>query len=188
MGLGIIIGQRTSFTSSIKIWPQITRIALLLLYVAFSASIVIVLIQLSDVMMKFFIETLGGKDLLNINFGVLSGEENYIRFVGCRDLNIRVQEGAHTELLMLRITNATYYIMGIMMILRKVVLWFLLFVSPFLALLLPFMFIKNVGWIWIGVFFQWLFYGPLFALFLGGLTTIWRTGIPFIFDFSRVST
>ncbi|OGK08328.1 hypothetical protein A2767_07460 [Candidatus Roizmanbacteria bacterium RIFCSPHIGHO2_01_FULL_35_10] len=63
----------------------------------------------------------------------------------------------------------------------------MLFVSPFLALLLPFVFIRNVGWIWIGVFFQWLFYGPLFALFLGGLTAVWRSGIPFIFDFSRVT-
>jgi len=188
MGIGMIVGQRAQFTTGIKIWPQIVKLFVLLLYVSISSTLVIGLIQLSDVLMKFFIETLGGRDLLNINFGVVSGEENYIRFVGCRDLNIRVQEAAKTELLMLRITNATYYIMGIMMILRKVVLWFLLFVSPFLALLLPFMFIKNVGWIWIGVFFQWLFYGPLFALFLGGLTTIWRTGIPFIFDFSRVST
>jgi len=186
MGFGIIIGQRTNFSSTIKIWPQITRLMLLLLYVTISSSLVIVLIQLSDVMMKFFIERLGGKDLLNINFGVVSGEENYLRFVGCRDLNIRVQEAAQTELMMLRITNITYYVMGVMLILRKVLLWFMLFVSPFLALLLPFVFIRNVGWIWIGVFFQWIFYGPLFALFLGGLTTVWRSGIPFIFDFSRV--
>jgi len=187
MGLGIVIGQRTNFSSTVKIWPQIMRLALLMIYVAFSSTVVIVLIQLSDVMMKFFVETLGGKDLLNINFGVLSGEENYVRFVGCRDLNLRVQEGAQTQMVMLKITNLTYYVMGIMLILRKVLLWFLLFVSPFLALLLPFVFIRNVGWIWIGVFFQWLFYGPLFALFLGGLTTVWRFGIPFIFDFSRVS-
>lgn len=187
MGLGIIVGQRMNFSSAVKIWPQITKLAMLLLYVAFSSSIVIVLIQLSDVMMKFFIERLGGRDLLNINFGVLSGEENYIRFVGCRDLNIRVQEAAQTELMMLKLTNITYYVMGVMLLLRKILLWFLLFVSPFLALLLPFVFIRNVGWIWIGVFFQWLFYGPLFALFLGGLTAVWRSGIPFIFDFSRVT-
>jgi len=50
---------------------------------------------------------------------------------------------------------------------------------------MPFVFIRNIGWIWIGVFFQWLFYGPLFALFLGGLAKIWQSGIPFAFDFSR---
>lgn len=188
MGLGLMIGQRAHFTSSIKVWPQIIRLLLLLIYVAISSSIVIILIQLSDVLMKFFIETLGGKDLLNINFGAVSREENYINFVGCRDLNIRVQEAVGAELTMLRLTNITYYLMGVMLILRKVLLWFLLFVSPFLALLLPFVFIRNVGWIWIGVFFQWLFYGPLFSLFLGGLTTVWRSGIPFIFDFSRVQS
>ncbi len=37
-------------------------------------------------------------------------------------------------------------------------------------------------------FFQWVFYGPLFALFLGALATIWKTGIPFVFDFSRTGT
>lgn len=42
--------------------------------------------------------------------------------------------------------------------------------------------------IWIGVFFQWVFYGPLLALFLGGLATIWKAGIPYVFDFSRIGT
>jgi hypothetical protein len=78
--------------------------------------------------------------------------------------------------------------MGGMLLLRTVILWFLLFVSPFLAILLSFSLIKNVGMIWIGVFFQWVFYGPLLALFLGGMASIWKYGIPFVFDFSRVNT
>ena len=78
--------------------------------------------------------------------------------------------------------------MGGMLLLRKIILWFLLFVSPFLAILLSFAFIKNVGMIWIGVFFQWVFYGPLLALFLGGTAAIWKYGIPFVFDFSRAGT
>jgi len=78
--------------------------------------------------------------------------------------------------------------MGGMLLLRKIVLWFLIFVSPFLAILLSFSLIKNTGMIWIGVFFQWVFYGPLLALFLGGLASVWKYGIPFVFDFSRVNT
>ena len=77
-----------------------------------------------------------------------------------------------------------------MLIIRKVVLWFLLLVAPFLAILAPFVCIRNTGWIWIGVFFQWIFYGPLMALFLGGLANIWNAKsvhIPYIFDFSRVN-
>ena len=188
MGLGMIINQRSNFSSQIKVWPSIMKILLILLYITFSASLVITIIQLSDILMKFFIENLGGKDLFNIYFASVSQEKNYLDFVGCRDLNIRVQEAYKAEMIILKLTNVSYYVMGGMLILRKVLLWFLLFVSPFLAILMPFIFIRNIGWIWIGVFFQWLFYGPLFALFLGALATIWKTGIPFIFDFSRVNT
>ena len=188
LGLGIIIGQRTNFETGIKLWPAITKILLAIFYIAFSATIVITVIQLSEMMMKFFIENLGGKDLFNIYFSGISQEKNYVDFVGCRDLNIRVQEAAKTEIFMLKLTNWSYYFMGGMLLLRKIILWFLLFVSPFLAILLSFTLIKNVGMIWVGVFFQWVFYGPLLALFLGGMASIWKYGIPFVFDFSRTGT
>lgn len=188
LGLGIIIGQKTNFETGIKLWPAITKILLAIFYIAFSATIVISIIQLSEIMMKFFIENLGGKDLFNIYFSGISTEQNYVNFVGCRDLNIRVQEAAKTEMLMLKLTNWSYYFMGGMLLLREIILWFLLFVSPFLAILLSFSIVKNVGMIWVGVFFQWVFYGPLLALFLGGLASIWKDGIPFVFDFSRVNT
>lgn len=208
MGVGLIVGQRLRFETKVKVWPTIMKIVSILIYIAFSASIIILLIQLSEILMKFFLETLGGKDFFNIYFSTDpneqinqqggtgagpvgaaatgSSESNYIGFVGCRDLNIRVQESVQAELFLFKATNITYYVMGIMLLLRKILLWFLLFVSPFAAILIPFAFIRNVAWIWLGVFFQWLFYGPLFALFLGAIATIWKSGIPFLFDFSRV--
>ena len=190
-GIGYIISQRTNYDFKIRIWPTIIKIGTMLLYVAFSASIVFFLIQFSEVLMKFSYENLGGQKLFNIYFAAddnLLGrtEASYTTFVGCRDLNIRVQEGVQAEIFMLKLTNVSYYVMGSMLLLRKILLWFLLFVSPFLALLMPFIFIRNTGWIWIGVFFQWLFYGPLLTLFLGGMAKIWEYGIPFSFDFSRV--
>lgn len=188
-GLGLMLGQRSDFQLKIHIWPILSKIAFGLLYIVFSYALVIFLIQISEILMKFFIETLGGDKLFNIYFtGSVSQESSYVNFVGCRDLNYRVQEAVNSEIMMLKLTNVTYYVMGTMLILRKILLWFLLFVAPFLALLMPFVFIRNIGWIWIGVFFQWLFYGPLFALFLGGLATIWRRGIPFPFDFSRANS
>jgi len=186
LGLGIIISRKTNFQTSIQVWPALKKIALSLLYIAFSASIVLLLIQISEILMKFFIESLGGRDLFNIYFSDNSREKNYLGWIGCRDINIRVQESIQAERFLLNLTNVTYYVMGTMILLRKILLWFLLFVSPFLAILMPFVLIKNIGWIWIGVFFQWLFYGPLFALFLGALSKIWKAGIPFTFDFSRV--
>lgn len=188
IGLGIIIGQRANFASKIPIWPSIFKLLTLLLYITFSFSIVVTIISMSDILMKFFIENLGGKDLFNLYYSNVNKEQSYIDFVACRDLNYSVQEGIDAEMFILKITNITYYVMGSMILLRKIILWFLIFVSPFLAILLPFVFIRNVGWIWIGVFFQWVFYGPLLALFLGATATIWKYGIPFNFDFSRVRT
>jgi hypothetical protein len=189
MSLGFIVAQRANFQLNIKVWPFFSKLAISFLYIFFSWLIVISLIQIADWVMKLFIDNLGGNNLFNVYFNSASGssEQNYTSFVGCRDLNIRVQEGADTEILLFKITNITYYIMGIMLILRKILLWFLLFVSPFLAILFPFVFIRNIGWVWIGVFFQWLCYGPLFALFLGALNQMWKVGIPFTFNFSRVN-
>ena len=186
-GLLLILNHRFNFYQKIEVWPQVFKLLLVLLFITFSASIVLTLIQLSDVLMKFFIETLGGKDIFNIYFSSTFDEKNY-QAIFCKDLNYKVQESIKTEMFILNLTNITYYILGIMIILRKIILWFLIFVSPFLALLLPFIFIRNIGWIWIGVFFQWLFYGPLLGIFLYALKVLWKNGIPFPFDFSRTGT
>ncbi|MCX6730617.1 MAG: hypothetical protein NTZ55_02110 [Candidatus Roizmanbacteria bacterium] len=188
-GLGYIVGQRSDFQLKMQIWPIIYKIGAGLLYIVFSYAIIMTFIQLSEVIMNFFIKSLGGDRLFNIYFaGKESKEASYATFVGCRDLNYKVQEAIKAEMYLMKVTNVTYYAMGIMMLLRKILLWFLLFAAPFLALLMPFVFIRNVGWIWIGTFAQWVFYGPLFALFLGALTKIWQSGIPFPFDFSRTSS
>lgn len=191
-GIGYIVSQRTNYDFKVRIWPTIIKIAVMLLYIVFSSAIILALIQFSEILMNLSFERLGGKELFNIYFDngsteTLRGatEASYKNFVGCRDLNIRVKEAVDSEMFMLKLTNVSYYVMGIMLLLRKILLWFLLFVSPFLALLMPFVLIRNTGWIWIGVFFQWLFYGPLLTLFLGAMAKIWKVGIPFGFDFSR---
>lgn len=190
MGIWITIAHRLRYRiiGEFGVWESISKIAMSLLFISLSASIVLVLIQLSEILMKFFIDALGGKDLFNVYFGSSSKEAGYIGFIGCRDLNIRVNESIETQVFLLRLTNITYYIMGVMLILRKILLWFLLFVSPFLPILLNFPLIRNTGKIWIGVFFQWLMYGPLFALFLGATGAIWKYGIPFPFDFSKINS
>lgn len=193
-GIGIIVAQRTNFQLNLKLFPTLIRIGLMLLFIALSGLIVWILIEGAELLMAFFIDSLGGRQLFNIYFtqsgATLGGsEKNYTEFIGCRDLNIRVQEAVNAQLFLFDLTNITYYIMGIMIILRNILLWFLMFVAPFLAILMPFVFIRNIGWIWIGVFFQWLFYGPLLALFLGGMNVFWQydTGLPFNFDFSRTN-
>ena len=185
-GFSYILLKRRAMT--IDLPPIIIKIAAVLLWAAFSYVLVLGLIQISEIMMRFFIETVGGQNLFNIIFSGVSKETNYIDFIGYRDISFCSQESGKTAMFLINMTNLTYNVMAILLILRNIILWFLLVLSPFLAILMPFVFIRNIGWIWIGVFFQWLFYGPLFALFLSGITKIWVKGIPYGFDFGRVNT
>ena len=183
----------------------IVKLAVILIYATFSYVLVLGLIQFGEVLMRFFIEKVGGCNLFNVKFITGAGtercvwpgdpgfqqvimdmEKNYTDFVGYRNTNVMNLDMVNTSVFVIRLTNLTYNVMAALLILRHVILWFMLILAPFLALLVPFIFIRNIGWIWIGVFFQWLFYGPLMALFVAGLTRIWQAGIPYQFDFSRV--
>ncbi|MBI4129755.1 hypothetical protein HY468_00395, partial [Candidatus Roizmanbacteria bacterium] len=165
------------------------------------------LIEGSGFLTRFFIEQVGGCDLFNIKFSgsgskciwptnpdyqtaVIAMEKNYTDFRGFTFVmgNQANLESINTSTFIIRITSFTYNILSAVLLLRYIILWFFLIVSPFLALLLPFMFIRNTGWVWIGEFFRWLFYGPLVALFIAGTARIWKAGIPFTFDFSRINT
>ena len=188
-GFSYILLRRRASMSTIT--PIIFKIAFVLLFATLSYVILLGLIQFSEIGMRFFIEQVGGRDLFNVIFsgGPNQGrdpfESNYYNFIGFREISPANQEMVQTSLFLIRFTTFTYYIMSIMLILRTIILWFLLVLSPFLVVLVPFVFIRNTGLIWIGVFFQWLFYGPLVAIFLGAITKIWVKGIPFPFDFSR---
>lgn len=184
-GISYILLKRRAM--SIDIPPILFKVGGVLLFATFSYILILGLIQGGEIMMRFFIEKVGGQNLFNVIFAGVNQEKNYISFIGYRDVSFCAQESVGTSLFLIKLTSFTYNAMAIMMILRKVILWFLLILSPFLALLMPFVFIRNTGWIWIGVFFQWLFYGPLVALFLSSLAKIWVAGIPFVFDFSRVN-
>lgn len=212
-GIGFIVAKRQGSIGPIfsgvsppffgfQIPSFILKVAVLLFYVTFSYVFVLGLMEFAQILMNFSIRTLGGCNLFNIRFGgggskcifpgdsqylpmVKEMEKNYIEFIGYRDFNAANQEMANTSIFFIRLTSLTYNAMSIMVILRDVILWFLLIISPFLALLMPFYLVRNIGWIWIGTFLQWLFYGPLFALFIVGIVKIWEAGIPYSFDFSR---
>lgn len=166
----------------------LVRIAAILLFITFSYILMRLVIEGAEVLGRFFIEYLGGEDLFNIVFSGGNLEQNYTHFVGYRNFDPLEMEMASTSLFLVRLTSFTYNFMSVILILRQVILIFLLIVSPILAIILPFIFIRNTGWVWIGEFFRWLFYGPLFALFISALAQIWKAGIPFAFDFTRAKT
>jgi len=177
----IISKEKTKFEAFLP------KLMLFMVLCVFSYVLVLGLIQIGDLVMKFFIERVAGENLFNITFSGGNIESNYTDFVGWRENSPENIESIKTSLLLIKSTTLTYNLIFIVLVLRKLFLWFLLIVSPFLPLLFAFPLIKNVGWVWIGVFFQWLFYGPLFSVFLAALVKIWEVGIPFGFDFSRAN-
>lgn len=194
-GASIIINNRFNFSTRIDVEKTFLKLLGVFLFVVFSSFIVILAIQLTDLLMKFFVENLEVNNLFNIFFtnrsegqSILSySEGSYKTFVGCKNLSTNVVESLKTSIFLVQITNLTYFIIGLMFLIRQIVLWFLIILSPFLAILLFFRISKNVGIIWIGVFLQWAFYGPLTALFLGTVAKMWQMGIPFNFNFSRAN-
>lgn len=198
VGFGLMFFRERGF--DLQRW--IPKLICALIFVTFSYLITLGLIQIGDILTRFFIEKVGGCNLFNITFSgtgsrcvfpedpaykevVMEMEKNYTEFIGWRETSMTNNESANTALTLVRLTTFTYNFLSLMLIVRKVILWFFTIVSPFLGILMLFIVIRNTGWLWIGAFFQWLFYGPLMALFLSGLVRIWELGIPYGFDWSR---
>lgn len=143
--------------------------------VTLSFSLIQVFYVVTDIIQGFFLKKpnssdfISSADLLNISF-------DYQSFIGFRRTGLEFEESAFMSLLLVKLTAATYYVMFIILIVRKVILWFFIVVSPIFPLLLFFSPIRNTAKIWIGEFFRWLLYGPLFAIFLAGVVALWQQG------------
>jgi hypothetical protein len=180
---------------SITVRRFLIRFIFIALMVWFSFSLVKTIYDFSDIIQSFFINVtdttdpsktrvIQTVDLLNISF-------DYEDFWGYRKPGLRFDESAITSLILIKVTAATYYTMFIILIVRKIILWFFILVSPIFPLLLFVKPIRNTAKIWIGEFFRWVLYAPLFMIFLRGLVEIWRfgprgeTGIPLFMDLSK---
>ncbi len=162
---------------SLTITRFIPRFILIILLITFSFSLVQFLYQIADIIQGFFLRTGEGaarhiistRDLIFIGF-------DYKNFTGLRLPGPENDESAFMTLLLVRLTAVTYYVMTGILIVRKIILWFFIVLSPVFPLLLFFKIIRNTAKIWIGEFFRWLLYGPLFAIFLNGLVVLWSSG------------
>lgn len=169
---------------SLTIRRFLPRFILIAVLVTFSFSLIQVIYEVVDIFQGFFVRP-GGipitqKDLLFISW-------NYEPFTGLRLLGDDNYEAALTTLTFVKLTTFTYYVMVGILLVRKIILWFFIIISPIFALLLMFYPLRNTAKIWIGEFFRWLLYAPLFAIFLAGLVSLWRIGIPLRFDFGTVN-
>lgn len=166
---------------NITVMRFIPQFIFMLLLITFSFSLVQFLYQITDIVQGFFLKSpnnaplfISQKDLLQINF-------DYKNFVGYRRFGAAFDESAFMSLLLVKLTAITYYVMIGVLLIRKIILWFFLIISPIFAVLIMYFPLRNTGKIWLGEFFRWLLYGPIFAIFLGGVVYVWKTGIPLQF-------
>ncbi|MBP9719136.1 MAG: hypothetical protein KBD46_01600 [Candidatus Levybacteria bacterium] len=187
---------------SITVMKFIPRFVFVLIFATLSFAIVQFLYQISDIIMGFFLQGPGLKDgTIDKDLKVISGDNlffigwKYESFIGYRSTNPSDAEAAFMSILLLKLTSITFYIMATLLLIRKVILWLFIAVSPVFPFLLLYYPIRNTGKIWIGEFFRWLLYGPLFAIFLYGLVALWQfqpvgaplnaVGIPLNFETNK---
>jgi hypothetical protein len=174
---------------SLTIMRFLPRFVAVLLLIVLSYSILQYLYQFFDMIQGFFLRSgtnscppdcISNKDLLYVGW-------NYQDFIGLRLLGDYNAESAFTSLLLTKLTALTYFVMVGVLLIRKIILWFFIIVSPVFPILLLYYPIRNTGKIWIGEFFRWLLYGPLFAIFLSGLVFMWRQAIPLQFGNANIN-
>src|SRR3989344_2131929 len=173
---------------NITVMKFIPRFIMILLLVTFSFALIQFIYQITDAIQGFFlkgtnpdciaknINTICQNDLLFVGW-------DYKGFQGYRLLDSSFDESVFVSLLLVKLTALTYYVMVGILLLRKIILWFFIVISPIFPLLLLYSPIRNTAKIWAGEFFRWLLYAPIFAIFLSGLVAIWRssTNIPLQF-------
>jgi hypothetical protein len=160
------------------------RFLVVVLLVTFSFSLIQFLYQITDGIQGFFLRTspsvpcppecISQKDLFYWSW-------DYREFIGLRKVGDENSESAYISLILTKLSAMTYYVMIGILLVRKIILWFFIIVSPIFPLLLLYYPVRNTAKIWIGEFFRWLFYAPLFAVFLAGLVSLWRQQIPMRF-------
>src|SRR3989344_1262797 len=174
---------------NITVMKFIPRFIMIVLLVTFSFALIQFIYQIFDAIQGFFLKSsspgctaICQKDLLFVGFG-------YKDFQGYKLSDSSFNESVFVSLLLVKLTALTYYVMVGILLLRKIILWFFIIISPIFPLLLLYSPIRNTGKIWVGEFFRWLLYAPIFAIFLSGLVHVWSSstglisGIPLKFNF-----
>lgn len=172
---------------SLAIQRFLPRFLFVIALVTLSYAILQLFYVTVDIIQGFFLTKSDG-NLISV-FDLLYVGWDYQNFQGLRQVDIYYDESVFVNLLLARITAVTYYVMTGILLIRKVILWFFIILSPVFPILLLYYPVRNTAKIWIGEFFRWLLYAPLFAIFLAGLVKLWSSarGIPLLFDFSTAN-
>lgn len=176
---------------SLTIMKFIPRFIAVVLLIVFSYALLQFFYQFTDLIQGFFLRSninnpcppgcISQRDLLYVGW-------EYETFVGLRLLGDQYAESAFISLLLTKLTALTYFVMVFLLLVRKIILWFFIIVSPIFPILLLYYPVRNTAKIWIGEFFRWLLYAPLFAIFLNGLVYLWKNQIPLTFANPGIGT
>lgn len=167
----IVIITRGRNITVLQFVPRFIGIVIL---VTFSFAIMQLLYQITDIVSGFFLKR-GGSVITS--FDIINVSYDYREFVGYRLIGGVYDESAFISLLLIKLTTVTSYLIGGILLIRKIILWFFMIISPIFPLLLLYSPIRNSGKIWLSEFFRWLFYAPLFSIFLSTIVSIWGSGI-----------
>jgi hypothetical protein len=103
-----------------------------------------------------------------------------------QQITVTGESGFHSEteqsifsFIMIAATGLAYFALALIFVLRIVILWALLILSPILFLLGIFKLTRGWFWNWLAIYGRWLFIGPLVALGIAVIVNIWKTvGLP----------
>jgi len=160
--------------NNVSVFSFIRLLFIAILLITLSFALIKTLYQLTDIFQGFFLN-ISGKTIGSSDIG--SVQINYKDFQGLRLSGTENDEAVFTSVNLIKLTTITYMVMGGILLVRKIVLWFFIIISPIFPLLIFYIPLRNTAKIWIGEFFRWLLYAPLFSILLSGLVTLWKTQI-----------
>jgi len=179
---GVIIVTRGTNLTIKRFIPLFVGVILL---IVFSFPVLKALYELVDFLQGIFLGSIPGKicppacitqrDLLYVGW-------NYKTFIGLKLLGNYHAESVDTSLWLIKLTTWTYSAMIFLLLMRKIILWFFIIISPIFPLLLLFGPTRGTAKVWVSEFFRWLLYAPIFSIFLQGLVFLWQNKIPLWFS------
>jgi len=90
-----------------------------------------------------------------------------------------ITEAVVFEFVMMMITSIAYFLLALIFVVRIIILWALLIVSPALFILAVFPSTRSWFYNWLNLYGRWLLIGPLVALGISVIINIWQTvGLP----------
>jgi len=88
------------------------------------------------------------------------------------------QEQEVFGLILMTLTGVAYFVLALLFLIRTIILWLLLILSPVLLILVIFKASRGYFYNWISIYGRWLLIGPLAALSLSAIIEIWKIGAP----------